>query len=335
MPTKTGKGGAGQEQYDPQTGKYIGTDKLNNLDKFHAGSNISSDDIKNMIFNGDFGQDFLDHFKSSDKETQEAMIEYVHSEYDAYNTGEKMNENYQYLSSNEYHNMVDEAIANSTLTPDDREAIQHYIGSGSTSFYLNTAARFGYDEMRKQFMAIKGFDPETNPGNWLSRKEVDRFLKAAEKGSHDFQLPKAIMANRYVGTGPIVSWFKDTGVLDGLDIESTGFHDHLKPGFDYNDLADRLSKLKGTVMPKDGSFMSVSLCPELSHMKGKEGAKVKPILMKIDLPKGQNVYVSNNRHESEGMLPSDIELYIKDVKVENEFNGRNTVPRVVIYYGVK
>jgi len=338
MPTKTGNGGHGQEKYDPATGQYVGEDKQNNLDKYHAGSGFPSAELEKQLLNGDFGQDFVDYYNKADNDTKQQILEYVHSQYDESNTAEKMAEGFKELSSSDYRNMQQDALRNSTLTPDEVDAIHNYIGTGKTSFYLNTAARFGYDEMRRQVMQNEGYDPENSPGNYLNRDNVDSFLKAMDKGTHDFKLPQDTRAYRYLGTGPIVSWFKNTGILDGLATESNrGWHEHLKPGFDMQDLAKRLSNLVGTVMPKDGSYMSVSMCPELSHMKQKIGSNAKPILMKIDLPKGQSAYISSNTHESEGMLPSDIDLYIKDVKLENEYNSKNgvTTPRVVIYYGVK
>lgn len=338
MPTKTGNGGHGQENYDPATGRYVGDEKSNNLEKYHAGSGISSVELEKQILNGDYGQDLADYYKNADDDEKTQILDFAHSQYDEENTSGKMKENFQELSASEYEQMQRDAIQNSSLTADERDSIHHYIGTGKASFYLNTAARFGYDEMRKQVMQNEGYDPENAPGDYLNRQEVEKFLNAMEKGTHDYKLPKDTRANRYLGTGPLISWFKDTGVLDGLPTESNrGFHEHLKPGFDMQDLANRLSKLVGTVMPKDGSYMSVSMCPNLSHMKQKRGTNAKPILMKIDLPKGQGVYMSDNHYESEGMLPSDIDLYIKDVKLENEYNSKNgiTTPRVVIYYGVK
>ena len=338
MPTKQGNGGHGQENYDPATGRYVGNETSNNLEKYHAGSGFPSAELEKQLLNGDFGQDFVDYYNKADDDTKQEILEYVHSQFDEANTEEKMKQNFNYLSRSEYEDMQNKALQNSSLTYDERDAVRNYTGTGKTSFYLNTAARFGYDEMRRQVMQNEGYDPENSPGDYLNRDNVEKFLAAMEKGTHDYKLEKDTRVNRYVGTGPLISWFKNTGVLDGLPTESNrGFHEHLAPGFDMQDLANRLSNLVGTVMPKDGSYMSVSMCPDLSHMKQKRGTNAKPVLMKIDLPKGQGVYISDNHYESEGMLPSDIDLYIKDVKLENEYNSKNgiTTPRVVIYYGVK
>ena len=339
MATKPG-GGSKQENYDPNTGKYIASggegyqnDKTG-LKVFHSGSKKSTQEIINEITNGVYGQDFLDYYNQADSQTKQEMIDYVHSAIDEENTQGEISQRFTPMNYNEYRDFQRQAMANSGLTQQDWNVIDHYIGTGSTSFYLNTAMRLGYDEMLKQFMLVKGYNPNDVPGDYLSRQNVELFKKTMEKATHSCHAPRDMQVDRYIGTGPLVSWLGKTGVLDGLQTENNGWHDRLVKGtYTLNDLANRLTSLIGSVMPQDGSFLSFSACPELSHMKGKRGATQKDILIKIDVPKGQDMLITRNTHESEGMFPNDIDFYVKDVKVERD-NGTGP-ERVVLYYGIK
>lgn len=332
--TKVGGGGQ-QENYDPNTGKYVKSD-VGSLGRevFHFGSKLSSNDIENKLLNGDFGSDFKDYYENADAETKNEIIGHIHSQFDDYNTQQDRSVHFKPMDYNEYLQFQRDAINNSNLTPDELQSIHHYVGTGSTSFYLNTAMRLGYDEMLKQFINVKGYDPNSVAGDYLSRPEFEKFKKAMEKATHSVQAPRDMQVERYLGTGPIVSWFKDTGVLNGIPIENNGWHDKLQAGsYSLQDLKDRLTPLIGTVMPQDGSFMSFSATPSATHMGSKRGAKKKDILMKIDVPKGQTMHITGNTHESEGMFPNDIDLYIKDVQLERD--SKIGEERVVIYYGIK
>ena len=333
MPSKTG-GGGHQENYDENTGKYIAKDAgSSGLQKFHSGSGFSNQQLIDKINNGDFGNEIRDFFSQASSEEQEGTLEYLHTMFDQGNTELRMSERYTPMDRNEFFQWQNQVMNNSPLTYDDLEAIGHYTGTGSTSFYLNTAMRFGYPEMLRQFMEVKGYNPNNDPTDYLSEAQVQRFQNAMEKATHSVQAPRDMRVDRYVGTGPIVSWFKDTGVLDGLKMENNGWHEHLVPGsYDLKDLADRLSQLIGSELPRDGSYMSFSASPSLSHMKGKGGSQKKDILMKIDVPKGQNMHLTRNTHESEGMFPRDVDFYLKDVKLETDDEGKD---RIVLYYGIK
>ena len=339
MATKPG-GGSKQENYDPNTGKYVASggegyqDDKTGLKKFHSGSGQSTQNIIDQITSGAFGQDFADYYNNASPQEQEEMVEYVHSTIDEANTTGEISQRFTPMDYNEYKQFQRDSLANANLTADDWDVIDHYVGTGSTSFYLNTAMRLGYDEMLKQFIAVKGYDPNNNPGDYLSRQNVEKFKQVMEKATHSCHAPRNMQVDRYIGTGPLVSWLKNTGVLDGLQTENNGWHDRLVKGtYTLNDLADRLTALIGSVMPQDGSFLSFSACPELSHMKGKRGATQKDILIKIDVPQGQDMLITRNTHESEGMFPSDIDFYVKDVKVERD--GGTGPERVVLYYGIK
>ena len=339
MATKPG-GGSKQENYDPNTGKYVASggegyqnDKTG-LKNYHSGSRKSTKDIISEIENGSYGQDFLDYYNQADAQTKQEMIDYVHSEIDEANTKGEISQRFEPMDYNEYRQFQSEAIANSGLTQQDWDIIRHYVGTGSTSFYLNTAMRLGYDEMLRQYIAVKGTDPSNDPYDYLSRKNVEQFKETMEKATHSCHAPRNMQVDRYIGTGPLVSWLKNTGVLDGLQTENNGWHDRLVKGtYSLDDLAKRLTALVGSVMPQDGSFLSFSACPSLSHMKGKSGSMKKDILIKIDVPKGQDMLITRNTHESEGMFPNDISFYVKDVKIEKD--GGSGPERVVLYYGIK
>lgn len=339
MATKPG-GGNQQESYDPNTGKYVASggegyqDDKTGLKKYHSGSMKSTQDIIDAITSGAYGQDFSDYYNQADPQTRQEMIDYVHSEMDSANTQGEISQRFSPMDYNEYRDFQRQAMASSGLTPQDWSVIDHYIGTGSTSFYLNTAMRLGYDEMLKQFKAVKGYDPNMNPGDYLSRANVELFKKTMEKATHSCHAPRNMQVDRYIGTGPLVSWLKNTGVLDGLPTENNGWHDRLVKGtYTMDDLANRLTALIGSVMPKDGSFLSFSACPNLSHMKGKVGATKKDILIRIDVPQGQDMLITRNTHESEGMFPNDIDFFVKDVKVERD--GGVGTERVVLYYGIR
>lgn len=339
MATKPG-GGNQQENYDPNTGKYIangGEGEKNpntGLKVFHSGAGQSKQEIIKQITSGAFGQDFTDYYNQASPQEQEEMIEYVQSTMDEANTGGELSQRFTPMSYQEYRQFQQQAMANSGLTSDDWDVIDHYIGTGSTSFYLNTAMRLGYDEMLKQFIAVKGYDPNNDPNDYLSRQNVQKFKDVMEKATHSCHAPRNMQVDRYIGTGPLVSWLGKTGVLDGIPTENNGWHDRLVKGsYTLQDLAQRLTALIGSVMPQDGSFLSFSACPENSHMKGKTGVGKKDILIRIDVPQGQDMLITRNTHESEGMFPSDIDFFVKDVKVERD--GGTGPERVVLYYGIK
>ena len=99
MPTKQGNGGHGQENYDPATGRYVGNETSNNLEKYHAGSGFPSAELEKQLLNGDFGQDFVDYYnkgirckKCTDSINSEKLISGTVSAFDYIfsNTGKKM-----------------------------------------------------------------------------------------------------------------------------------------------------------------------------------------------------------------------------------------------------
>lgn len=344
MATKPG-GGSKQENYDPNTGKYIASggegyqnDKTG-LKTYHSGSGKSTQEIVKEITSGTYGQDFADYYNKSDAQTQQEMIEYVHETIDEANTQGEKQQRFTPMGYNEYRDFQSQAMADSGLTAHDWDVIHHYIGTGSTSFYLNTAMRLGYDEMLKQFIATKGYDPNDDPNDYLSRQNVEEFKRVMEKATHSCHAPRNMVVDRYIGTGPLVSWLGKTGILDGIPTENNGWHDRLVKGtYSLQDLANRLTALIGSIMPRDGSFLSFSACPELSHMKRKTGTGSKStgkkdILIRFDVPEGQDMLITRNTHESEGMFPNDLDFFVKDVKVEKD-NGTGP-ERVVLYYGIK
>lgn len=332
MPSKPNNGGT--QNYDPDNGKYVGNGSAGSgLPEYHSGSGISGADVAKMILGGNFGQDFLDAYNAGTQEDRDQMIEYVHSVYDDFNTKNESGKRFDPMDPNEYFQFKNSALPSSGLTREDIGYVNRYTGTGKTSFYLNTALRFGYDEMLRQHIQNEGIDPNDTPGDWLSRAEFEKWEKAMDRITHSSKAPRDMRADRYVGTGPLVAWLKGTDVLKGMQTENNGYHDHLVKGsYTIQELADRLKALKGAVMPVDGSFLSFSASPDKSHMKKKGGSATKDILIKADIPEGQSMLVTSNSHESEVMFPRDIQFYVKDVGTETDNLGKE---RVVLYYGVR
>lgn len=335
MATKPGGGGNIQENYDEATGRYIGSDTSpsTGFEQYHSGSGMSKQDVITAITSGQWGSDFADAYNQADNETRNAMVEYAQSTFDQSITQKEKEERYTPLSNQEFYNLQAQSRQSSGLTADDLEQIHHYVGTGSTSFYLNQAMREGYDEMLKTFIQKEGYDPNDNPNDYLTRENVEKYKNAMVKATNSIEAPRDMRVDRYVGTGPLVSWLKGTNILDGIPTINNGWHDKLQPGsYSLGDLTNRLKNLVGSVMPQDGSFLSFSAVPSLSHMKGKRGTRKKDILLKIDVPKGQKMHITGNTHESEGMFPNDIDFYVKDVQLETGDDGQE---RVVMYYGIK
>ena len=332
--TKTG-GGGHLENYDPNTGKYVAEDvnPTTKLKTYHSGVGYSKNDITTKLENGGFGKDFTDAYNSADEATKLAMIEYIQSFFSEQNTQAEAQKRYTPLTKAEYSDFRRQAFGSGKLTDEDIDIVGRYIGTGSTSFYLNTAMRYGYDEMLKQHIKIEGYDPNTRPGDWLSRPEVERFIQTMDKATHSYQAPRDMQVVRYTGTGPLVSWLKDTGILDGYQTENNGWHDRLVKGtYNLDELGAKLkASLVGAILPSDGSVMSFSMVPDQSHMIKHTGNKQKDIMFKIDVDQGQPILPTSNSYESEGMFPRDVNFFVKDVRVEPDIRG---VKRIVIYYGI-
>ena len=164
----------------------------------------------------------------------------------------------------------------------------------------------------------------------MSKSRFEAQVKAFDNLTSSYQAPQDMQGYRFDETGPIVSWFGSSGVLDGLPrfVNQYGYEQLDQKNLDLKDLANRLSKLIGSVVPRDGAYSSFSCVEKQSHMQYNSD---KIIGIRYNIPKGKNIFISDYGHESEGMFPRDTKFIMQDVKIE-KFGGYE---RVIMYYGVE
>ena len=335
MPKKTGNGGNGLESYDPETGRYIAEDKgADGLQKYHAGTHFSVSEIEQLIEDGYYGDDIKNYYANADDNKKNQIIGYFQQKLDSFWTKDKLKreKSFRNLTIPEYQAAA--ADCDSKTKASDRAQFHHgYKGAGDTSFEFNKALRFGIDN----YLAKFGENRLRQAG--LTVEEIEDRAAAFERLTNAYEAPQDMQAFRFDGTGPITSYFLSTGVFDGLPtFENQYGYTQLDPkAVDLDDLANRMQNLIGSMVPRDGAYLSFSCIPEWTHM-GKNPDKI--IMTKYNIPKGKKCFISNYQYESEGLLPRDTQLIVQDVKKEQvsvpDGNGGMTlVDKVVIYYGVK
>ena len=312
MSKKLGNGGHGLENYDPETGRYIKDgDTL-----YHAGTHFSVAQISEMISSGYYGKDIADLYNNGDDEEQSALIGYLQTKLDKYYTDLKLKNEKDFKTlTNEEFNKFGEICYQKCSQSDQDYFYRNYRGAGQKAFEFNKALRTG--------------DLSVLSKVGMSKEEFEKQTAAFDRMANSFELPKDMQGFRYDQTGPIVSWFGKTGVLNGLPTkEAFGYTQLDQEKINLNDLADRLSRLIGSTVPRDGAFSSFSCVEKQSHMiKNPE----KIICTKFNVPKGKKCFISRYAYESEGFFPRDTKFIIQDVKVENQ----DGMERVVLYYGVE
>ncbi len=318
MPEKPGNGGHGLESYDPETGRYI----KEGDSKYHAGAHFSVDEISKMISAGYYGDDFKSMFDAGDDNEKTAIIGYLQTKLDNFYTKNKLEneKDFKMLTNAEFRQYA--AECKQLCDPQDYRYFNYnYRGAGDRSFEFNKALRTG--DMK--YLRLIG----------MSQSEFDAQVAAFDRLTSVFEAPKDMQGIRFDQTGPIVSWFKGSGVLDGLPtyLNEYGYEQLNQRNLDLDDLKNRLSRLIGSVVKRDGAYSSFSCVDEgnnkvASHMV-KNSDKI--IAIRYNIPKGKHIFLSDYQYESEGMFPRDTKFIIQDVKKEN-IGGQE---RVVLYYGVE
>lgn len=314
MSKKVGNGGHGLENYDPETGRYIETGEGDT--QYHSGTHFSVAQISEMLSNGYYGQDIANLYNNGDEEEKSALIGYLQVKLDDFYTKQKLEnqKDYKPLTIDEFREYG--AICAANTTQEDKNFFYSgYRGAGQRAFEFNKALRTGNLEVLNRVgISVERFEAQ---------------VAAFDRLANSFKAPKDMLGVRFDQTGPIFSWFGKSGVLNGLPTkEAFGYTQLDQENLDLKDLADRLSRLIGSVVPKDGAYSSFSCVEKQSHMT-KNPDKI--ICTKYNIPKGKNCFISQYEYESEGFFPRDTKFIMQDVKVEN-IDG---VERVVLYYGVE
>lgn len=331
MAEKRGKGGYGSEKYDPNTGRYIADDK----NQYHAGAGISVADIIEGIKAGEYddpeqGYIVSDFFKDdNDEELEEdeevwqkksAVIAYIQEYLDDYWTEQaKLNTNFPEITFDEFRKWGQECYNATTVR--DRSGFEWYRGN-STSFDFNKALRFGLDK----FYSIY---PRYSQSWELNPQSIIEKAQKLDNLTNSWEFPEDKKVFRFVDTAPLVSWFKSSGIFDGLKIIQNSFnYEELDSGYDIQDLANRLSMLVGTKVPPDGSFTSFSCLPNNSHMK-KDWSR--NIMIRYNVRAGTKAWISQYDYESEGLFNRNTGFFIQGVSVE-KLGSREVI---VLEYGIQ
>lgn len=313
MAKKLGNGGHGLEEYDAETGRYI----KQGDSTYHSGAHFSVSEISKMISDGYYGDELANLYNNSDEEKQSALIGYLQTKLDAYYTKNKLEnqKDFKTLTKQEFDEYGLECQKNTT-SKDRSYFYSNYVGTGSLSFEFNKALRTGdLNHLKKVNMSVSEFEEQ---------------VAAFDRLASSFEAPKDMQGFRFDQTGPIVSWFGKSGVLDGLKTfkNQYGYYQLEQSNLDLKDLKNRLSQLIGSVVPKDGAYSSFSCVENQSHM-AKNPDKI--IGIKYNIPKGKKCFISTYKYESEGFFPRDTKFVIQDVKIE-KVGGYE---RVILYYGVE
>ena len=175
MAQKRGKGGYGSENYDPETGRYVKDDK----NQYHAGANISVNDLISLLKQGYFDEpdlneegmysslfaDDKDEELDEDEELWEAksnLISALQEALDQENTRQALlNTNFPEVSSSEFAKYAKEC--KDLTSVQDRAAFNNdYKGAGDICFEFNKALRFGFQKYYQLYPQYKN-SPYLNP----------------------------------------------------------------------------------------------------------------------------------------------------------------------------
>ena len=337
MAEKRGKGGYGSENYDPETGRYIAEDKDR---RYHAGAHISVDEILAALKageydepeNGFFGASFFENDKDDELEEDEEtwqnksdVVAYFQEEYDkAYTRQAILDTNYPEITDSEYRQYYTECLNNTTLR--DRAAFNNeYKGAGEMCFEFNKALRFGLDQFYAAYPRFKN-SPYLNPEAITERaKKLDNLTNA-------WEFPENKKVIRFVDTAPLLSWFKDFGVFDGMQTYTNEYKlEMLKEGYDKQELANRLNELAGTKVPPDGSFTSFSCLSDASHMAKHLDNNKRHILIRYNVRPGTKAFISDYGYESEGLFNRTTGFFVQGASLEKI--GNHEV--IVLEYGIQ
>lgn len=333
MAQKRGKGGYGSENYDPETGRYIKDDN-----QFHAGVGASVNDLISDLKSGYYDEPDNDIFPSqmwandNDEELEEdeevwqnknALISYLQELLDQENTREALlNTNFPEISEQEFREWGSECKMNTDIR--DRGAFQWYRGNPQ-SFEFNKALRFGLNRFYQIYPQFAN-SPDLNPEAIADRaKKLDNLTNA-------WSFPEDKKVIRFVDTAPLVSWFKSSGIFDGMNLYTNEFNlEMLKEGYDKHELAKRLNTLIGTKVPPDGSFTSFSCLSDASHMASNLSNNKRHVLIRYNVRRGTKAFISDYGYESEGLFNRTTGFVIQGADVEN-IGGKEVI---VLEYGIQ
>lgn len=318
MPDKLGNGGHGLEAYDPDTGRYI----KEGDNSYHAGAHFSVNEISDMITNGYYGDDFKKLYDEGDDDAKTAIIGYLQTKLDAYYTKNKLEnqKDYKMLTRAEFDEYAKDCKA--VCNPADyRYFNNNYRGAGNVSFEFNKCLRTG----EEKYLKLIG----------MSKSEFDAQVAAFDRLTSSYKAPRDMQGMRFDETGPLVSYFSQSGALNGVPQHKNqyGYMVLDEDKVDLNDLKNRLLPFIGTTVPGDKAFTSFS-CAESSDKSSVASHMIKNpdkiVVSKYNIPKGNDIFLSDYGYESEGMLPRNTKLIIQDVAVE-KIGGKD---RLVLYYGL-
>lgn len=341
MAKKRGKGGYGSENYDPETGKYI----KEGDSSFHAGAEQSVKSILEDLKSGFYDEPDNDIFPSKifendkDEETEEDeevwqqksdMVSYLQEALDKYNTDNYMlRMNFPPMTDTEFDQYGDRCdLNNSTI---DKDAFYNgYMGAGQRAFEFNKALRFGFDKFYKMFPQY-----ENNP--YLSRSAIEKRAQRLDRLTNSFVFPKETQVYRYVDTAPIVSWFSQFNIFDGLETEKNQYGlDIFKSGFSLSDIANRMKNLIGVQVPPDKGFTSFSCVPGWSHMERHTEETGRQFKIVYNCLPGTKAFISKYQRESEGLFNRNTAFFIQDVQLQKvQMPNGEEKEIVVLQYGIQ
>lgn len=335
MAEKRGKGGYGSEKFDPETGRYIAEDT-----QFHAGANISVNELIDMLKSGYFddpeqgwdGSQFFANDKDEETEEDEdvwqnknAIISYLQEEYDkAYTKQAIMDTNFPEITEKEYREYYTECLNNTTVK--DRAAFNNeYKGAGEMCFEFNKALRFGLNNFYSVY-------PQYKNSAMLNPTAITERAKKLDNLTNSWSFPEDKKVIRFVDTAPLISWFKDSGIFEGLKTYTNEYNlEMLREGYDKQELVNRLNTLVGTKVPPDGSFTSFSCLSDASHMAKHLDNNKRHILIRYNVRQGTKAFISDYGYESEGLFNRTTGFFIQGASLEKI--GNHEV--VVLEYGIQ
>ena len=314
---KVGKGGNGLQGYD-EDGKYI------------AETGITEKQALDIIQKDPSYKAAYDSF---DDNTKKEMVSAVIKAVNEFYTKEKMSEEFQTNSVDEYERMAEDNVKSLEQKYGVAKAqelldwfFHGYRGAGTKCFNFNKALRIGYEK------AYQWYINAGSPGVFPSKDEVEARRNGLDELAQSYEMPKNSRVIRYVDENWIVSKFRP--LLNGFQITKDPYgYETIERDVPIKDIANALMKAKGSRLDGDGGFTSFTVAPELTHMGAKaDKDRYKRVLLKYDVPKGTKCFISQYRRESEGMFPRNTKFFVKNVSLEQDENQNE---RAVITIGIR
>ena len=342
MAEKRGKGGYGSEKFDPETGRYVAEDSQN---VYHAGVGQNVKELLEQLKSGLYDEPDKDFFPSelfvNDKDeeleedeelwnTKHELVSYLQEMLDAANTEEMMmNTNFPEISESEYRQYYTECLQNTNVR--DRAAFNNeYRGAGELCFDFNKALRFGLQRFYEVY-------PRYKNSSMLNPTAITERAKKLDNLTNAWEFPEDKKVVRFVDTAPLLSWFKGSGIFEGMNLYTNEYNlEMLKEGFDKQELVNRLNTLVGTKVPPDGSFTSFSCLSDASHMAEHLDNNKRNILIRYNVRQGTKAYISDYGYESEGLFNRTTGFFIQGASLEKVTDKRGrTFEVVVLEYGIQ